>query len=242
MRQEFLEVNGRKFLVKILYEDRAEPRASIGKTAVHIRIPLSLSREEQFRELLKMKAWARQTLEENQDKFQQKPQKEYKDGDVLKVGEDEYKLRVEFRDKQSSSARITKDMIYLVISSNLSKEKQNKHISTLLSRCVARKRLPKLKEKIHQLNKQHLSQPVNKIFFKHLQSCWGSCSNKGNINISTRLLFAPDDVLEYVCIHELAHLIEHNHSDRFWALVEKAMPNYQKKQQWLRENGGDCRF
>ncbi|HLD05435.1 MAG TPA: SprT family zinc-dependent metalloprotease [Candidatus Nanoarchaeia archaeon] len=242
MRQEFLEVNGRKFLVKILYEDRAEPRASIGKTAIHIRIPLSLSREEQFRELLKMKVWVRQTLEENPERFQPKAQKEYKDGDVLKVGEDEYKLQVEFRDKQSSSARISRNCIHLVISSNLSKERQNKHISTLLSRCVARKRLPMLKEKIHKLNEQHLSQPVNKIFFKNLSSRWGSCSDRGNINISTRLLFAPNDVLEYVCIHELSHLIEHNHSDRFWALVEKAMPNYKEKQQWLKENGGSCAF
>ncbi|HKZ41668.1 MAG TPA: M48 family metallopeptidase, partial [Candidatus Hodarchaeales archaeon] len=61
-------------------------------------------------------------------------------------------------------------------------------------------------------------------------------------NISTRLLFAPDEVLEYVCIHELAHLIEHNHSDRFWALVEKAMPYYPQQKQWLKEHGESIRF
>ena len=51
-----------------------------------------------------------------------------------------------------------------------------------------------------------------------------------------------DDILEYVCIHELAHLIEHNHSDRFWALVEKAMPNFREKINWLKENGHGCSF
>ena len=64
----------------------------------------------------------------------------------------------------------------------------------------------------------------------------------GNINISTRLLFAPDDVLEYVCIHELAHLIEHNHSQRFWMLVAQAMPDYTAKETWLKEKGDACRF
>ena len=71
---------------------------------------------------------------------------------------------------------------------------------------------------------------------------WGSCSEKGNINISTRLLFAPEDVLEYVCIHELAHLIEQNHSEKFWQLVKNAMPNYQEKRKWLKENGDSICF
>jgi len=83
---------------------------------------------------------------------------------------------------------------------------------------------------------------INKIFFKNLRSRWGSCSERSNINISTGLLFAPEDVLEYICIHELAHLIEQNHSSRFWQLVEKAMPDYREKEKWLNENGGKCGF
>ena len=140
------------------------------------------------------------------------------------------------------SARIIGKTIHLVISSKLSKNIQNKHASTLISRCVARKRLQKLKENVIELNNKHFNQKFNKIFFKHNKSNWGSCSEDGNINISTRLLFAPDDILEYVCIHELAHLIEHNHSDIFWKLVENAMPNYKEKINWLKENGHTCSF
>ncbi len=83
---------------------------------------------------------------------------------------------------------------------------------------------------------------MNNIFFKYNTSNWGSCSRKGNINISTRLLFAPEDVLEYVCIHELAHLIELNHSDRFWQLIQQVVPDYKKKIQWLKENTELCKF
>ncbi len=99
-----------------------------------------------------------------------------------------------------------------------------------------------LEEQINKINEIHFNQKINKIFFKSLQSKWGSCSSDRNINISTRLLFAPDDVLEYVCIHELAHLIEQNHSEDFWTLVEKAMPQYQEKEKWLKENGEDIGF
>ncbi|MEA2054874.1 MAG: M48 family metallopeptidase, partial [Candidatus Thermoplasmatota archaeon] len=198
--------------------------------------------EERFRQLMKMKVWARNKLKENPHRFRPERQKEYKDGDILKVGDEEYTLKIEFKDKKSSSARIMGNKIQLLISNNLSKEKQNDHIATLISRCIASKRLPKLQEKIEELNKKHFNQKINKIFFKHNKSNWGSCSTAGNINISTRLLFAPDDVLEYVCIHELAHLIEHNHSKRFWVLVEEAVPNYKEKRRWLKENEDKCRF
>ena len=242
MRTEKLEVNGVNYTVNIHFDDREDSTASISKKSVNIRLPLSMNREDQFRQLFKMKAWARNKILKEPEKFRPKAHKEYHDGSILQVGNDEYVLRITFSEKQSSSARIIGNTIFLNISSNLSKEKQNKHVSTLLSRLVAHKRLPELKMKIEKLNLIHFNQKVNKIFFKYNKSNWGSCSEHGNINISTRLLFAPDDVLEYVCIHELAHLIEHNHSDRFWALVEKAMPAYREKDRWLKDHGGRCDF
>ena len=242
MRIDAIEINGYKFLVKIHYEIRKDSTVSISQKAVNIRIPLNMNREEQFRQLLKMKSWAIKKLGEDFDKFKPKLQKQYSDGDIIAVGNTNYKLSISFKNKNSSSARIVHDKIRLIISSNLSEERKRRHISALLSRCIARTRLPKLQHKIDELNKLYFNQKINKVFFKYNKSNWGSCSEDENINISTRLLFAPDDILEYVCIHELAHLIEHNHSDRFWELVENAMPNYKEKINWLKENGHECNF
>ena len=199
-----------------------------------------MNRDEQFRSVLKMKAWAKEKLEKNPRRKEKT--KEYSNGELLKVGDTEYKLSISFATKHSSSARLQDKTIYLGVSSELSKEAQNRHISSLLSRIIARQRISMLKEKIRALNERHFNQKINKIFFKNHHSKWGSCSANGNINISTRLLFAPDDVLEYICIHELARLIEHNHSDRFWALVEKAMPDYKEKEKWIKEQGSDIGF
>ena len=66
---------------------------------------------------------------------------------------------------------------------------------------------------------------------------FGSCSSKRNINIAYRLLFAPREVFRYVCLHELAHLKEMNHSKRFWSLVAGAMPDYKGHEKWLRDSG-----
>ncbi|MEW5936944.1 MAG: M48 family metallopeptidase [Candidatus Thermoplasmatota archaeon] len=242
MDVETLEVNGIKRPVKIHYEKRNDCRVSIRKTAINIRIPSFLSEEEKRRQLTSLKQWAIDRLKENPERFRPEVQKGYKDGDRITVSGDEYVLRIGFKDKQGISARIDGSAIRLSIPSTLSKEAQNKHISTLLSRCIAQKRIPELKKRIDELNKKHFNQPLSKIFFKHNKSNWGSCSSAGNINISTRLLFAPDDVLEYVCVHELTHLIEPNHSKNFWKLIEKAIPNYKEKIKWLKENGDKCRF
>ena len=240
IRTDSLEANGETYLVNIFYEDRQNSSVSIGKKSINIRIPLSMNRDEQFRSILKMKAWAKEKLEKNPRKKEKA--REYADGELLKVGDAEYKLSISFAPKQSSSARLHNNIIYLCVSFELSKEAQNNHISSLLSRIIAKQRVSMLKEKINKLNEKHFNKKINKIFFKNHKSKWGSCSENGNINISTRLLFAPNDILEYTCIHELAHLIEHNHSERFWALVEKAMPDYKEKEKWLKEQGGDIGF
>ena len=66
---------------------------------------------------------------------------------------------------------------------------------------------------------------------------WGSCSTRGNINFSWRLIMAPKEVVDYVIAHEAAHLLHKNHSARFWNCVEKMIPDYKNHHLWLRKNG-----
>ena len=65
------------------------------------------------------------------------------------------------------------------------------------------------------------------------KSRWGSCSSKGNLSFSWRLIFAPEEVVDYVVAHEVAHLAEMNHGPRFWRLVETLMPGYARHRRWL---------
>jgi len=66
---------------------------------------------------------------------------------------------------------------------------------------------------------------------------WGSCSSRGNLSFSWRLVLAPAEVLEYVVVHELLHLREPNHSKSYWRLVDAAMPGWPEHARWLREHG-----
>jgi len=63
---------------------------------------------------------------------------------------------------------------------------------------------------------------------------WGSCSSRGSLNFSWRIMMADDAVIDYVVVHELAHLVEMNHSPRFWAVVAGVLPDYSKRRARLR--------
>ncbi len=67
------------------------------------------------------------------------------------------------------------------------------------------------------------------------KSRWGSCSKRGNLNFNYKIVFLPKEIQDYIVVHELCHLKEFNHSVRFWALVEKEIPNWQKLRKELKK-------
>ncbi len=71
---------------------------------------------------------------------------------------------------------------------------------------------------------------------------WGSCSAKGSLNFSWRLIMAPLDSVEYVVVHELVHTLIHNHSKQFWSKVESILPDYKARRMWLQKHGPELMF
>ncbi|UMA65230.1 M48 family metallopeptidase [Roseivivax marinus] len=83
-----------------------------------------------------------------------------------------------------------------------------------------------------------LGRGYTRITLRDTRSRWGSCSSEGALMYSWRLAMAPPDVLDYVAAHEVAHLREMNHSDRFWTLVEQLYGDWRAPRDWLRREGG----
>jgi hypothetical protein len=65
---------------------------------------------------------------------------------------------------------------------------------------------------------------------------WGSCTHKGGLNFSWRLIQAPPEIIDYVVVHELVHISQPDHSKKFWAKVREIMPDYERRREWLRQN------
>lgn len=188
----------------------------------------------------------------------------YKGMIKMKIGK--YNVEVRRSKRKSATIKITADMqivvyVPLYVSDNeiermvISKSKWiDEHMLKVQSTIDERSKLEKITfEQIKELADQaveYIPKRVkyyaekenfvyNKITIKNLVSRWGSCSTKGNLNFNCLLMLTPDYVIDYIVVHELCHLREMNHSEKFWTEVEKIMPDYQRAELWLKQNGGN---
>jgi len=128
----------------------------------------------------------------------------------------------------------------------------NKHMKLMRERLESEKSSPKftqeelraLAEKAKELIPKRVEYyapiigvKVGKITIRNQKTRWGSCSGKGNLNFNCLLMLTPQEVIDYIVVHELCHLKQLNHSPKFWAEVEKILPNYKEPKKWLKENG-----
>lgn len=84
---------------------------------------------------------------------------------------------------------------------------------------------------------QRMGVTYGRITIREQKTRWGSCSSKGNLNFNWKLVLMPEEVLDYVVVHELAHRREMNHSERFWAIVEEVLPDCRERRRRLKEWG-----
>jgi len=84
---------------------------------------------------------------------------------------------------------------------------------------------------------RQVERKLGRITLRDTRSRWGSCAANGNLSFSWRLVLAPVEVLDYVVAHEVAHLVHHNHSPAYWAVVRELVPEADGLRRWLKTNG-----
>jgi len=222
--------------VQVFFERRNGSRVSIGRQAVLVRLPPPRSESTLRKQWRWVLSWLHDTYKKTPAHLIRlsNSHRSHESGDVISLFDQNYTIIVE-EDKslKNPSGRLIRDKIILRCPYSIPKLKS----SPIISRLLAKKYQQHFHQKVSKINDQYFQRYIQAIRLKYNSSNWGSCSSNNIINLSTRLLLTPEIVQEYVIVHELSHLIEMNHSHRFWEVVSNVMPNYQVHEDWLNQQG-----
>ena len=216
-----------EFDYQVIYSDRKTIALIVERDrSIIVRAPTGTSDEKIQQMVESKKRWLYEKLHHPQ-KYPSKPvQKEFVSGEsLLYLGKN---YRLEITDDNEPGVRF-QSRFYI------SRGQQTKAGEVLRSWYIKRAQ-EKLTPRI-----QHFAESMgvkyNHIFVSDLKYRWASCTPKNHLNFNWRIIKAPIFVVDYLIVHELAHLLEESHSKRFWNIVAVQAPDYEKAKEWLRENG-----
>lgn len=207
---------------------------------VIVLAPNDFSREK-IKTIVKKKAlW----ILEKQEHFKRLtmlfPEKEFVSGEQILLLGRKYRLKI-MEENYSSIPKLSGRRILIYVHSNLAPEDRREIIKDALIRWYFAKSTKIIKQRITRYGKL-LDLFPKKIIIKDQKKRWASCSGDGILRFNWRIATAPISIVDYVVVHELCHLKVKNHSSDFWKLVSLAIPDYQKRKDWLKNNTGIFRL
>ncbi len=236
-----IEIQGRYFPIKIISEFRRNARVSLGSKEVLVRIPNFGRFSDRDQILNWVKDYLHQLYDSKPSAFYKYIPVDYGARNTLSTFDQDFSVSI-VRHKHHNRIYAKLNQGQLQIKLSVDHSTSDPSIGKLVANAMRQWYLPQIDQRVKAINREHLKESVGKVSLRHNSTRWGSCSTGGNISISTRCLLAPENVLNYIIIHELCHLKEMNHSASFWKLVESIDPKYKEKERWLRKYGGELRF
>jgi len=196
---------------------------------VSVLVPEDLS-NSQVEELLEGKRkWIYRNLAEWEDLNATRVQRDYVNGEGFMYLGRSYRLKLV--DEQDASL-VLKDGYFCLLSNNGSAP----NADTAFKKFYRDKGKRKIPVRVAHFQ-DRMGVEANAVKIMELKNRWASCTPEGNLNFHWKCMMAPSSVLDYIVVHELAHLIHPNHTQAFWNEVDKTMPDYADRKEWLRQNG-----
>lgn len=198
--------------------------------SLEVRAPLHLSENVILEWVASKSGWIekhRQQVLQVQAEKANSPARPFQNGDLVYILGKTYPLRV----IPTRSETLRLETTRLVISSDLLP-----HAHAVLQQFLTNLLNLTLPLRLERLTERIGKKPV-KVRISKARTRWGSCSSNGNIALNWRLVMAPPEILDYIIVHELAHLKHPNHSRAFWTEVARILPDYKARKQWLRQYG-----
>jgi predicted metal-dependent hydrolase len=241
--KKYLEINDKRYAINIFIESRYGSRVSITNRGINIRVSKYLSTHDRLKQIDAFVEWAKEKIEIKLQKSPPLPP--YSHGAKITFVDEIFELM--FRPQQTHKKitcqlNVSTKIIEIIYPEDTKERVLQKNIGMMLNQLMSKYFLPMIEKRLAEFNQKFIYKKIKKVTLRNTSTRWGSCSHDGSISISTRLLFAPLWVLDYVLIHELCHLVHHNHSNKFWELVEQVYPHYKQAEKYLAEKGGSYNF
>ncbi|MEW8359706.1 MAG: SprT family zinc-dependent metalloprotease [Candidatus Thiodiazotropha sp.] len=224
---EFYQGNG--FIAEVIRTNRIKTATvKVDEGKVSVVIPKNLS-DSRIKELVTNKTrWIREKILIHRQSAPSKP-KEYVSGESFTYLGRNYRLKVETG--KTKSVKLKNGKLIVTIP-----KKSPEKIQDALTQWYREHAEQKLREKSERYSKLIGIQPKS-ISIKTFKSRWGSCHSNGDVQFNWKIIIAPNRIVDYVVVHEICHMKQHNHSPKFWKCVEKIFPDYLECKGWLKENG-----
>lgn len=224
-------IQGDGFNVNIIKSTRRKTMAlKVSAKGVFIHIPKTLPLTIAKNFVTKKTAWIQKKL--HQQSLRQSTEPKFIDGESLLFLGESYQLRLI---QQNTAPTVIKNQHMLELHGRINRLSKTGLRSAIIH-WYKKQAQQYLNTRTALLaNKTGLS--ARSITIKTYKARWGSCSIKGDIFYNWQLMQTPADIIDYVIVHELCHLRQHNHSPLFWQLVEQHYPNYKTARTWLKNNG-----
>lgn len=218
---------------QVIYRKRKTISIEIEAPNVISVIVPEKAKEDEILEIVKTKAkWITQKLYDIREMEYGKINKEYVNGESLLYMGRNYALQlIVDKDYKRPLVKLYHGKIYVTINEN-----NEDRIKSSLEEWYRQKAMEKIEQRINYY-KSYFNVKPKKIKVREQKKRWGSCNSKQELFFNWRCIMAPANILDYVVVHEMCHMVFMNHSNDFWDLLYKILPDYKIRKEWLKNNG-----
>ncbi len=158
------------------------------------------------------------------------------DGQKVPVLGNEFEISIRSAPISRPRSRHRGSTISIVLPEAMDRAEKDDYAAKIIRKKITKAIHPQLVSIVNGINSRHFNSEIEGIRIRDNATLWGSCSRNNDITLNFRLLYAPQRILEYVIVHELAHTKVKRHSQRFWDLVGSIIPDHKERRRWLKNN------
>jgi predicted metal-dependent hydrolase len=238
-----VEINDLSFGVKVIATHNRNAYARVRDGSIIISLPSRMNSASAFKVASGLYARIKSDIIKKPERYAYSNLKEevaFTNNQQLSILGHELTVRILPSYAQMARGKLRDGVITIAVPDQLEGTEQQRIVSSIARRVISKALKDDIAARVESINKQYFNIKISKVKLSNASTRWGSCSSRrgqdARIMLNFKLLFLPEECLDYVIVHELAHTRVHNHNEKFWGIVEAILPDYKARKKLLKES------